>query len=96
MFTNDYGERVSSQTPSKVWKRFTGTHGLRHLPLYDLRHTNCSLLIHSRELSVEEIAARMGHEQTTTTLNIYSHAFANSNARATQALTNVLAQAEAK
>ena len=93
IFTNDLGERVSSQTPSKAWKRLTSESGLRHLPLYDLRHTNCSLLIASRELSVEEVAARMGHEQTSTTLNIYSHAFANSNERATQALTNVLKQA---
>ena len=96
VFTNEYGERISSTTPPGVWKRFTTENKLRHLPPYDLRHTNCSLLIASRELSVEEVAARMGHEQTSTTLNIYSHAFANSNARATQALTNVLAQAEAK
>lgn len=93
VFTNEEGRRVSSQTPSKAWKRFTAENKLRHLPLYDLRHTNCSLLISSRELSVEEVAARMGHEQTSTTLNIYSHAFANSNARATEALTNVLKKA---
>lgn len=96
VFTNDYGERISSQTPSKVWKQFTKQNGLRHLPLYDLRHTNCSLLIYSKQLSVEEIAARMGHEQTSTTLNIYSHAFTNSNARATQALADVLSEAAAK
>ena len=94
VFTNEYGERIGSQTPSKVWKRFTTSNGLRHLPLYDLRHTHCSLLISSRELSVEEVAARMGHEQTSTTLNIYSHAFANSNARATEALSNVLKEAK--
>lgn len=93
VFTNDDGERISSQQPAKAWKRFTTENGIRHLPLYDLRHTNCSLLISSRELSVEEVAARMGHEQTSTTLNIYSHAFANSNERATQALSNVLKQA---
>lgn len=93
VFTNGEGERISSQTPSKVWKRFTTENGIRHLPLYALRHTNCSLLISSRELSVEEVAARMGHEQTSTTLNIYSHAFANSNERATQALSNVLKSA---
>ena len=93
IFTNDEGYRFSSQAPSKAWKRFTAENGLRHLPLYDLRHTICSLLISSRELSVEEVAARMGHEQTSTTLNIYSHAFANANERATQALTNVLNQA---
>lgn len=93
VFTNDEGDRFSSQAPSKAWKRFTTENGLRHLPLYDIRHTNISLLISSRELSVEEVAARAGHEQTSTTLNIYSHAFANANQRATQALTNVLNQA---
>ena len=93
IFTNDFGNRFSSQAPCKAWKRFTAENGLRHLPLYDIRHTHCSLLISSRELSVEEVAARMGHEQTSTTLNIYSHAFANSNERATQALTNELNQA---
>lgn len=93
VFTNDLGTRFRSQAPAKAWKRITAENGLRHLPLYDLRHTHCSLLISSKELSVEEVAARMGHEQTSTTLNIYSHAFANSNERATQALTNVLNQA---
>ncbi len=96
VFTNDLGTRFRSQAPSKAWKRFTESNGLRHLPLYDLRHTHCSLLISSRELSVEEVAARMGHEQTSTTLNIYSHAFANSNERATQAFTNVLKEAANK
>ena len=93
VFTNDEGYRFSSQAPSKAWKRFTSENGIRHLPLYDIRHTNISLLIASRELSVEEVAARAGHEQTSTTLNIYSHAFANANQRATQALNNVLKKA---
>lgn len=96
IFTNELGERVPIQRPSKEWKAFTKQNGIRHLPLYDLRHTNCSLLISSRELSVEEVAARMGHEQTSTTLNIYSHAFRDSNKRATQALMNVLDSAQKK
>lgn len=90
VFTNEYGERVSIGTPSKNWKRFTADHGIRHLPLYDLRHTNISLLIASNELSVEEVAARAGHEQTSTTLNIYTHSFSDANKRATDALLSVL------
>lgn len=93
VFTNVEGIRLSSGRPSRAWKRFTTDNGLRHLPLYDLRHTNISLLIASRELSVEEVAARAGHEQTSTTLNIYTHAFSNANERATSALTNVLKKA---
>ncbi len=90
IFTNELGRRVRIDRPTKCWKRFTEENGIRHLPLYDLRHTNISLLIASNELSVEEVAARAGHEQTSTTLDIYSHAFTNANKRATDALMNVL------
>ncbi len=90
VFTNEDGERIRPQRPTKEWKNFTTKNQIRHLPLYDLRHTNCSMLISSRELSVEEVAARMGHEQTSTTLNIYSHAFSNFNEKANAALSNVL------
>ncbi len=94
VFTDPLGERISIGAPSKKWKQFTSEKGLPHLPLYSLRHTNCSLLISSRELSVEEVAARMGHEQTSTTLNIYSHCFSDSNQRATTALIKVLQEAK--
>ena len=96
VFTNEIGERVRIDRPTKCWKQFTKTAGIRHLPLYDLRHTNISLLIASRELSVEEVAARAGHEQTSTTLNIYTHCFSESNERATNALLNVLNSAQKK
>lgn len=94
VFTNYNGERLSKGRPSKRWKQFTAENNIRHLPLYDLRHTHCSLLIYSRELSVEEVSARMGHRQTSTTLNIYSHAFKDSSERATNALMNVLDSAK--
>ena len=96
VFTNDLGERIRIDRPSKRWKQFTTENGLRHLPLYSLRHTNCSLLISSKELSVEEVAARMGHEQTSTTLNIYTHCFSDANERATNALLNVVTAAQKK
>ena len=96
VFTNELGERVRIDRPTKCWKQFTTANHLRHLPLYSLRHTNCSLLISSKELSVEEVASRMGHEQTSTTLDIYSHCFSESNKRATNALMNVLSTAQKK
>ncbi len=96
VFTNDLGERVSINRPTKLWKQFTKESGIRHLPLYSLRHTNCSLLISSNELSVREVSSQMGHAQTSTTLNIYAHAFEKSNERATNALLNVLDSAAKK
>lgn len=90
VFTNAIGERISLQTPAKRWKRFTNENGIRPLPLYSLRHTNCSLLIASQEITVKEVSDQMGHAQTSTTLNIYAHVFRNSNKRATNALMNMV------
>jgi integrase len=49
-------------------------------------------------LSVRDVAARLGHAQTSTTLNIYAHAFMDANTRATEAIVNALdnARKEAK
>ena len=66
---------------------------LRHIPLYGLRHTAATLMI-SEGLNVRDVAARLGHAQTTTTLNIYTHAFMDANSRATQAISNALAKAK--
>lgn len=96
VFTNDLGERVSINAPTKRWKQFTGKSGIRHLPLYSLRHTNCSLLISSNQLTVKEVSSQMGHAQTSTTLNIYAHCFDKANERATDALMNVLDSASKK
>ena len=44
-------------------------------------------------LNVRDVAARLGHAQTNTTLNIYTHAFMDANSRATQAISNALTKA---
>lgn len=96
VFTNELGERIRINRPTKCWKKFTEENGIRHLPLYSLRHTNCSLLISSRELSVKDVSTQMGHAQTSTTLNIYAHCFSEANERATNAIMNVLNSAQKK
>lgn len=90
MFTNDLGNRIRSATPARRWTIFCKENGIRHLRLYDLRHTNASLMI-SQNLSVRDVSARLGHAQTSTTLNIYAHAFMDANQRATDAVMSALA-----
>lgn len=94
IFTSEEGYRMSNERPSKHWRIICNRAGIRYLPPYSLRHTNCSLLISSGELSVEEVAARMGHQQTSTTLNIYSHVFSDADERATNALMNAIQRAK--
>ena len=84
-------------SPTQKFQKVLKANGLRPVPLYALRHTAASLMI-AQGLSVRDVSARLGHSQTSTTLNIYSHAFADANARATDAITAALenARKEAK
>jgi len=40
-----------------------------------------------------DVATQLGHAQTSTTLNIYAHAFGDTNRRATAAVSSAFAQA---
>ena len=59
------------------------------MTLHSLRHTNASLLITSG-VDVRTVAARLGHSQTSTTLNIYAETIKNAEAAAAQALDDIL------
>jgi integrase len=65
----------------KTGQRFLGVHAFRHL--------NASLLINSGA-DVKTVSASLGHSNTTTTLDIYSHTFQAAQARAAEAVADVL------
>lgn len=44
-------------------------------------------------LPIRDVAARLGHSQTSTTLDIYAHALIDSNNRATNAISRALEEA---
>jgi len=45
---------------------------LPDIPLHGLRHTSATLLI-AENIDIKTVSARLGHAQTSTTLNIYAH-----------------------
>ena len=53
--------------------RKEGTPELPLIPLHGLRHTSATLLI-SQGVDIRTVSGRLGHANTSTTLNIYSHA----------------------
>lgn len=59
------------------------------IPFHGLRHTAASLLI-AGKLDIKTVSTRMGHAQTSTTLNIYTHAFQEGDRKAAAALENIL------
>ena len=54
------------------------TKKLPNIPLHGLRHTSATLLI-SENVDVRTVSARLGHAQTSTTMNIYAHSLKKSD-----------------
>ncbi len=59
------------------------------IPMHGLRHTSATLLI-SENVDVRTVSARLGHAQTSTTMNIYAHSLKKSDEKASDALSNIL------
>ena len=90
VFTNKTGSYYANATMNKKLKRvIAGTDLPQDLHLHSMRHTHASLLINS-DVAARVIADRLGHSTTKTTLDTYSHVFAESEARAMQAIDMAL------
>ncbi len=59
--------------------------GHANLRLHDLRHASASLLI-ANGIDIKTVSARLGHAQTSTTLDIYAHLIAHSDDRASKTI----------
>ena len=94
VFTTDDGHRVCTSTPTHVFQKILKRNNLPHITLYGLRHTAATTMI-AQGISATDVAARLGHAQTSTTLDIYAHAFENASAKATEAIASALDQARA-
>ena len=92
VFTGDEGFRLNISSPTQKWQKIVKKYNLRPITLYGLRHTAASIMI-AQGLNAREVSARLGHAQTSTTLNIYTHAFADANSKATAAISSALEQA---
>lgn len=62
---------------------------LPHIPFHGLRHTSATLLIAGHQ-DVKTVSKRLGHAQTSTTMNIYAHALQESDRRAADVLESLL------
>ena len=64
-------------------------HNLPHISPKGLRHTNATLLIANGTETVT-VSKRLGHANTSTTQNIYTHAIKTRDAHASETLNVVL------
>ena len=62
---------------------------LPRIPFHGLRHTSATLLIANHQ-DVKTVSKRLGHAQTSTTMNIYAHALQENDRKASDALEDIL------
>lgn len=90
VFTNKSGGfYLGTNMNGKLKRVIRGTDLPQDLHLHSMRHTHASLLINS-DIAARVIADRLGHSTTKTTLDTYSHVFAESEARAATAIDMAL------
>ena len=92
------GKQMHPDTPYNTFKRIIRRYNeqtmdeakkLPDIPLHGLRHTSATLLI-SQNVDVRTVSGRLGHAQTSTTMDIYSHALKKMDEKAADALDNLL------
>ena len=81
------------KTFKKIVKRYNETiadekEKLPDIPLHGLRHTSATLLI-SQNVDVKTVSSRLGHAQTSTTMDIYTHALKKLDENAATTLDNL-------
>ena len=73
LFTQWNGEPIYPDTVTDSFAKFLKRHDLPKVTLHSLRHSNATLMI-AEGADIRTVSNRLGHAQTSTTLNIYSHA----------------------
>ncbi len=71
---NDYLFPISASCVRGKLHRMNRRYGLKDICIHDLRHSHASLLM-DMEIPIKQISERLGHENITTTLNIYAHLY---------------------
>lgn len=95
LFIQWNGSQMYPSTPYDVFKkvlhRYNESHEeqLPNIPLHGLRHTSATLLI-SQNIDVRTVSNRLGHAQTSTTMNIYSHSLQKMDSKAADTLETLL------
>ena len=72
LFVTDNGSSLHPNVPYNWLERFCNRYGLPFKGLHAFRHSNASIAIASGR-DIKTVSCMLGHSQTSTTLNIYTH-----------------------
>ena len=89
LFTQWNGAPIYPYSLGQWLNDFIKTTDLPHISVHSLRHTNATLMI-SSGTDIRTVSSRLGHSQTSTTMNIYAHAIRSKDEMAADAMEVVL------
>jgi len=89
VFTRDDGQPMHPDSINGWLNKFSERHGLPHINPHRFRHSVSSILINNG-VDILSVSKRLGHAQTSTTLNIYSHILQQADARSAECIADVL------
>lgn len=90
LFIQPDGKPLFPETPAKWLKRFCKAHDIAYKGLHAFRHSFATTAITSNKVDIKTVSAILGHSQTSTTLNIYTHAVKEANANAINVIADVI------
>ena len=85
IYVNELGERVKPNYITQNFPEFLEKNGMRRIRFHDLRHS-CASLLYANGVTLREIQEWLGHNDISTTSNIYTHLDFNSKIASAQAI----------
>ena len=95
LFTKWNGAPIDPKTVTTWFPGFLATHDLPPVHFHSLRHTNASILI-AAHTPITTVSGRLGHAQTSTTLNYHASAIQSADAAAADTLEGIIKVRERK
>ena len=89
VFTTSIGTSIDPDRLDKEYKALFKRAELPERPFHDRRHTAATLILRDG-MPVHEVSAILGHSQTSTTLNVYSHVLPRAHERAAAAMERLI------
>lgn len=89
LFTKWNGEPMHPNSPYTYLQKLLKKYDLPKVSLHSFRHTNATIMINSGT-DIRTVSGRLGHSQTSTTLNIYAHLLQKADKAAADVVSNAL------
>jgi integrase len=89
IFASRTNTHKSLNTPAKWLNKILKTCDFKPITVHGFRHSHASALF-AAGATIKEVQERLGHQDVTTTLNIYTHVTKDQNKRAVEKLVNYL------